>query len=68
MHKINRLLVSAKYEAIRDAERNKHKEIDNTIGRMTTDQLRELAYGEPSDERLKEILSSVGGLSLLESG
>lgn len=37
--------------------------------RMTTEQLRELiAEPPPSDERIREILASVDGLHLLESG
>lgn len=66
MRKVDRLLSSVKREI--NVERRKHKELENAIGRLTTDQLLELAYGEPSDERLKEIFSSVGSPSVLERG
>lgn len=36
--------------------------------RMTTEQLNELVNGNPSDERIKEILASVDGLWLLKEG
>lgn len=35
---------------------------------MTTEQLNELVNGNPSDERIKEILASVDGLWLLKEG
>lgn len=68
MKKIDKMLAIAKHEALWDAERNKKKELEDALSRMTTDQLRELVYDDPSDERLKEIFASVGGLHLLESG
>ena len=68
MKKIDKMLAIAKHEALWEAERKKHEELENAISRMTTDQLRELVYDDPSDERLKEIFASVGGLHLLESG
>ncbi len=68
MKKIDKMLSTVKHEARLDAEQRKHEDIENAIGRMTTDQLHELAYGEPSGERLQEIFASVGGLHLLESG
>ena len=36
--------------------------------RMTTEQLSELVNGNPSDERIKEILAAVDGLWLLKEG
>lgn len=68
MKQIDKMLVIAKHEALWEAERKYHEELENAIGRMTTDQLRELVYDDPSDERLKEIFESVGGLHLLENG
>lgn len=62
--KINKLLVVAK----REAKRREHAEIESIFQRMTTEQLEEIAYGDPSENRLREILSSVDGLHLLESG
>lgn len=38
------------------------------MDRMTTEQLKELVYEDPAEERIKEIFASVGGLYLLESG
>lgn len=34
--------------------------------KMTLEQLRELAYGNPSEQRIKEIFTLVDGLHLLE--
>ena len=68
MKQIDKMLAIAKHEVLWEAERKNHEELENAIGRMTTDQLRELVYDDPSDERLKEIFASVGGLHLLESG
>ena len=68
MQRINKLLVSVKREAAEDAKRREYEELDQIISRMTTEQLRELVDGEPSDDRVKEIFASVGGLHLLESG
>ena len=68
MKQIDKMLAIAKHEALWEAERKSHEELENAISRMTTDQLRELVYDDPSDERLKEIFASVGGLHLLESG
>ena len=62
--KINKLLVVAK----REVKRREHAEIEKVFQQMTTDQLEEIAYGDPSENRLREILASVDGLHLLESG
>lgn len=43
-------------------------EIREIYGRMTTEQLEKLADGNPTEERIKEIFASVGGLHILESG
>lgn len=63
MQRIDKLLSTARRNAS-----NGNDELIKAIGRMTTEQLLELVYGEPSEYRLKEILASVGGLQLLESG
>lgn len=68
MQRIDKLLTTAKREALLDAERRNHEELKQAISRMTTEQLAELVDGDPSEDRLKEILESVGGLHLLESG
>ena len=68
MQKINKLLSSAKYEARLNAEQRKHKDLVGAMGRMTMDQLLELVYGDPADNRVREIFVSVGGLHPLESG
>lgn len=41
-------------------------EIREIYGRMTIEQLEELADGNPTEERIKEIFASVGGLHILE--
>lgn len=64
MDKINKMLVIAKVEA----QRRERVDIDQVFERMTTEQLQELAYGEPSETRIHEIFASVDGLHLLESG
>lgn len=43
-------------------------EIREIYGRMTTEQLEKLADGNPTEEQIKEIFASVGGLHILESG
>lgn len=68
MLRIDKVLATAKREAKLAAERRNHEGLKQAISRMTTDQLLELVHGDPSENRLKEILESVGGLHLLESG
>lgn len=62
MGKIEKLLSTARKKA-----EQREKQADAAVyDKMTIDQLRELAYGNPSDERIREIFASVGGLHLLE--
>lgn len=68
MRKINRMLAVAKNRSLWNAARNSREELESAFGRMSTDQLIELAYGEPSDQRTAEIFDSVGALHLLGSG
>lgn len=68
MQKIDKMLVNVKKTAGIEAERRKQAAIINGIARMTTGQLLELADDNTPDERLTEILHSVGCLHLLESG
>ena len=68
MRKIDKMLSNAKYKALIDKEPRRREAIKEAMGRMSTEQLEELANGEPSEKRLKEIFASVGGLHLLESG
>ena len=68
MNNINKLLRQARKAKNGNGMHVKHEELEKAISRMTTEQLRELVYDDPSDERLKEIFASVGGLHLLESG
>lgn len=68
MPRIDKLLATVKREASDRARHREHEEIEQTISRMTTEQLKELAFGDPSEDRVKEIFESVGGLHLLESG
>lgn len=62
MRKIDKLLSSAKCKARIDAEHRKHKDLVRTIGRMTTDQLCEIVYHEPSEDRVMEIFETVGDM------
>ena len=62
--KINRLLAMAR----REARRRDQAEIEQVFQRMTMEQLREIVYEDPTESRLHEILASVDGLHLLESG
>lgn len=62
--KINRLLAMARQEA----RRRDQAEIKQVFRRMTMEQLREIVYEDPTENRLREILASVDGLHLLESG
>lgn len=64
MKKIDKMLASARILA-----RNDEREaIESIVRRMTTPQLLEMVYDSPSESRVREILASVGGLHLLESG
>ena len=62
--KINRLLVIARQEV----RRRDQAEIEHVFQRMTMEQLQEITHGDPTESRLREILASVDGLHLLESG
>lgn len=64
MKKLDRLIKTAMVQADTKAQIRK-KEV---FERMTTEQLNELVNGNPSDDRIKEILASVGGLWLLKEG
>lgn len=64
MKKIDKLLLIAKDEARRKDE----AEIVKVFERLSMDQLQELAFGDPSESRVQEILAAVDGLHLLESG
>lgn len=66
MQKIDRLLASLKRDAVTD-DYKKLQEIEKVMGKLSTDQLKELVYGEPSQERIEAIFASVDGLNLLES-
>lgn len=68
MQRIDKILVSARREAVKETKRRKQTDLKQAIHSMTTEQLRELVYGFPSDERIADIFNSVGALSLLESG
>jgi hypothetical protein len=63
VQRIDKLLSTARRNASKGNE-----ELIKAISRMTTDQLLELVNGDPSEDRLKEILASVGYLHLIESG
>lgn len=64
MNKIEKLISIAR-------QRSRYKqetEIREIYGKMSVEQLEELADGNPTEERIKEIFASVGGLHILESG
>lgn len=64
MKKLDRLIKAAMVQV--DAkEQIREKQV---FERMTTEQLSELVDGNPSDERIIEILTSVDGLWLLKEG
>lgn len=62
MTKLEKLILIAKQQA---AQKSKQTEAA-IYNRMTIGQLKELAYGNPSEERIIEIFASVDGLHLLE--
>lgn len=64
MDKIEKLISKAKQKSGCKRE----AEIREIYGKMTIEQLIELADSNPSEERIKEIFASVGGLHILESG
>lgn len=64
MKKLDKLI-----EEVRTKAERKHEAKERAVyNRMTLEQLLELAYGNPSDERIREILASVDGLHLLGGG
>lgn len=62
------MLIAARCDMERKEQRREAEELQNAIEKMTTEQLYELVDGNPSEERVREIFASVGGLHLLESG
>lgn len=64
MKKLDKLIEKAKERANVDDE----VRTAEVFGRMSTEQLEELAYSNPSDGRIKEIFEAVGGLHLLGGG
>lgn len=64
MKKIDKLLLIAKGKA----QGQDAADIARVFARLSTDDLEELAYSNPNDSRIHEILASVDGLHLLESG
>ncbi|MDD6308787.1 MAG: hypothetical protein PUB07_05510 [Clostridia bacterium] len=66
MGKIDRLLTLAKAKLQINDEKQKQKELAEALDKMTTEQLIELAYHDVSEDRLREIFESVGGLGVLE--
>lgn len=62
MTKLEKLILMAKQQA---AQKSKQTEAA-IYDRMTIGQLKELAYENPSEERIIEIFASVDGLHLLE--
>lgn len=68
MRKINKMLAIARNERLWSAARNSREELESAFCRMSTDQLIELAYSDPSEQRITEIFESVDALRLLGSG
>lgn len=64
MKKIDKLLLIAKGKA----QGQDAAAIARVLERLSTDDLEELAYSNPNESRIHEILASVDGLHLLESG
>ncbi len=64
MDKLEKLISIAR----RKLSNRQETEIRDIYGKMTMEQLEELADGNPTEERIKEIFASVGGLHILESG
>jgi hypothetical protein len=61
------MLAVAKNRSLWSAARNSREELESAFGRMTTEQLIELAYSDPTEERIAEIFDSVGAVRLLGS-
>ncbi len=61
MNKTEKLIQRAKKRAEIRIAKKQHI----VYGKMTTEQLKELAFGEPSVWRIEEIFDSAGGLHLL---
>lgn len=51
--------------ARKQAETSRAKRQKDIYSKMTDEQLKELAFGEPSGRRIEEIFDSVGGFHLL---
>lgn len=67
MGKIDRLLTLSKRKVQIDAEKQKQKELAEVLDRMTKEHLIEIAYHDVSEDRLREIFESVGGLEVFDS-
>jgi hypothetical protein len=61
------MLAVAKNKSLWNAAKNSREELEIAFGRMTTEQLIELAYSDPTEERIAEIFDSVGAVRLLGS-
>ena len=68
MQRIDKIIVKERRETAIEIARRQDRELKQAIHNMTTEQLRELADGSPSDERVAEIFASVGALHLVEGG
>lgn len=62
MTKLEKLISKVKQQAAQKAKQTEAAIYE----KMTLEQLRELAYGNPDEERIIEIFASVDGLDLLE--
>lgn len=56
MQRIDKMLSAVRRQKELDRKHRGRKEIERRIANMTTDQLRELAYGDPSEDRINEIM------------
>ena len=64
MGKLEKLISIARQKS----SSRRETEIRDIYSKMTMEQLEELADGNPTEERIKEIFASVGGLHILERG
>lgn len=56
MQRIDKMLSAVRRQKELDRKRRDRKEVKRRIANMTTEQLRELVYGDPSEDRINEIM------------
>lgn len=68
MRNIDKLLLNARRAAYLESESRKVEDLTSAVRKMSTEQLMELVYADPSESRIRDIYASVGCLDMLKRG